>query len=149
MVVNVIAGRTQHARLRVDRDHHRRLRRPPAGDLVPERSQRRRHISSQFRVEDQASQFRRLLPERAEVMLRGGPIEGDPFTRVFFERLAVRADRFFETRAPRFTARMNFFEDPRVLERLERHAEQRGMSASSAVRAAIRKYLAENDEEPA
>jgi hypothetical protein len=46
-------------------------------------------------------------------------------------------------RVPRFTARMNFFEDPRVLERLERHAELRGMSASSAVRAAIRKYLDE------
>jgi hypothetical protein len=52
-----------------------------------------------------------------------------------------------ETRSGRFTARLAFYDEPMIAEQLERAAEERGVSAATVLRSAVRGWLLAFDPE--
>jgi hypothetical protein len=49
-------------------------------------------------------------------------------------------------RTGRFTARLSFFEEPSIIEQLERRARDEATSTAAIVRTAVRQWLRENDD---
>jgi hypothetical protein len=60
---------------------------------------------------------------------------------------STRPPEVSDARAARFTRRISTFEDPRVVDRLERAAADSGLSVSAAIRSAIRYWLGPEDED--